>query len=1007
MKKNRIFNYSILYTVLGVLLGFLFPIIAIFLVLEQENMAFSIANLWDIQKTRPLLWIIDSAPLFLGAFAFLIGNRQDGFMRLKNQIDSVSWGDQKSLPDIITELREEIKDRNRIEQIIQKAKLEWESTFDSVSDLIVLTDEQGNIVRCNKAVTDRLGLSFTDLIGKSFVKTFFGEERADLNFNKEIRLPVIPGWFEISSYPTAFEGNLERIIYVIRDVTKQKINELEVNHQKEFFQTLIENSPVAIVTLDLEQHITSCNPAFLNVFGFTKQEVMGRELDLLLTTNNEYEQATQLTQTVLQGGKIHIFGQRFRKDGTLLDMEILGVPVVIGGEHIGALAMYHDVSDLVKARQEAEAADRAKSDFLATMSHEIRTPMNGIMGMTDLVLLTKLTDEQRDYLETARESADALLAIINDILDFAKIESGKLDLEKINFDLRTTVENVVYSLVPRAENKHLEISCFIPLEIPSNLIGDPGRIRQILFNLIGNAIKFTEKGDIVVRAEKIEETETNVSLRFEVSDSGIGIPSERQKAIFEKFTQMDSSTTRKYGGTGLGLAITKQLVELMQGEIGVESDLGKGSTFWFSLTLEKQSDPVGPTPFLNVDFSAYRVLIVDDNRTNRTIMTKSVEGFGCKVVAVVGGQEALTALRAAKKKSNPFDLVLLDMQMPEMDGEGVLNLIKSDPEISDTVVVILTSMGYRGDATRFQDLGCSGYLVKPVKMRQLYEALHTLFVEKSTGRLADKKNILTQHTLSEKIRQKIRILLVEDNLVNQKLGLAILQKAGYPVDLARNGAEAVQAFKFRKYNLVFMDVQMPEIDGLEATQLIRKYEAGESHVPIIAMTAHAMKGDRERCLEAGMDDYLSKPLVSKEVLKKIEDWANIDAFEVVPTGKLLETEKENGKGNAIPFDIDKALNQLGIDRGFLNELLQDFQRDLNYKFDQLNDALQVGDFEKISDLAHNVKGAAATLCADETSKLAKALEIQAKNGELLKCQQLVGLIGQQKDKIDHFLDKRV
>ena len=1003
MKNDQVSHYALIFTVFGVIFGFLFPLIATVLVFEFEHIPFNLANFWSIQRTTPLLWVIDTAPLFLGGFAFLVGNRQDQFAQFKKQM-RLRFGDEdKSLLEIITELREEIENRSRIEQAIEKAKLEWEATFDSVTELIVLTDKKGNIVRCNKTVIDRLGISFADVIGKQFSKIFFGEDAKNQQYDGEIRLSSIPGRFEISNYPTAFGEKLERIVYIIRDITAQKNNELEVTRQKEYFQTLIENSPVATVTLDLEQRIASCNPAFLSVFGFTKQEVMGHDLDTLLAVENEYEKALHLTHTVLQGGKVHFFGQRRRKDGALLDVEILGVPVVIDGEHVGALAMYHDVSDLVQARREAEAADRAKSEFLAIMSHEIRTPMNGIMGMTDLVLTTKLTGEQRDYLETARESADALLAIINDILDFAKIESGKFELEKIDFDLRTTVENTVYSLVPRAENKHLELACFIPLEVPSYLIGDPGRIRQILFNLIGNAIKFTEKGDVVVKVDKIEETERMVFLRFEVSDSGIGIPAERQKAIFEKFTQVDSSTTRKYGGTGLGLAITKQLVEMMGGEIGVESDFGKGSTFWFSLRLEKQPDPASPTPFQDVDLSEYTVLVVDDNNTNRIIMKKSVENFGCNAVEVVGGKEALSVLRSEKEKSNPFDLVLLDMQMPEMDGEDTLCQIKSDPDISDTMVVILTSMGYRGDAARLQDLGCAGYLVKPVKMRQLYDALQTLFIEKSTGKLIEKKSILTQHTLSEQMRQKVRILLVEDNPVNQKLGLAILQKAGYPVELARNGAEAVQAFKFRRYNLIFMDVQMPEMDGLEATRLIRKYEGMDSHTPVVAMTAHAMKGDKERCLEAGMDDYLSKPLEAKAVLDKIEAWAAFDSLATVSSGGKMEPERDK----ETPFDVEKALKQLGIDREFLNELMRDFRMDLNSKFDQLNDVLPTGDFERIASLAHNIKGAAATLCADETFKLAKALEIQARNSEFLKCQQLVEQIGQQKVLIDDFLDRLV
>lgn len=646
----------------------------------------------------------------------------------------------------------------------------------------------------------------------------------------------------------------------------------EMERQKIFFKALVENSPVAIVVLDEEHIIQSCNPAFEKLFGYQEKEILGKNLDQLIAPGRFYEDAQRYTGSVLDGDRIHGFGKRKHKDDHLLHVELFGVPVMVGDKMIGILGLYHDIGELMQAKEDAEAADKAKSEFLANMSHEIRTPMNGIMGMLELVLDTEINEEQRDFLETANASAESLLALINDILDFSKIEAGQLDLDIIDFDLRTTVETTAHTMAHRAEKKGLELACLIDHHIHSFLRGDPGRLRQILVNLIGNAIKFTEEGEVVIYTELVEEKDETVKVKFAVKDTGIGIPLERQETIFQRFQQADSSTTRRYGGTGLGLAISSQLASFMGGGIGLDSKVGEGSTFWFTAVFTKQ--PKGEKPVFTppANLEDVRVLGIDDNETNRIILQQILENYGARVDILEGGREAVRTLQSAEDEGDPYQVVILDMQMPYMDGEETLQEIKSSPVGNWVEVVILTSMGERGDAARLREMGCAGYLVKPVKQRQLIDVIGTVLGQTRQEKKDRKRKLVTRHTVSEHYRRQTKLLLVEDNLVNQKLAVALLSKAGYPVDVVENGKEAVEAVTKNQYTLVLMDVQMPEMDGLEATKTIRAKEAGKEHIPIIAMTAHAMKGDRERCLDAGMDDYLSKPLNHEQLYETIAKW---------------------------------------------------------------------------------------------------------------------------------------
>jgi PAS domain S-box-containing protein len=952
---------------------------------------------WDsIVQTRsayPSDLLLNLFPILLGVAGALLGRWSQRAVQAARELEATVETQTIELKSAGAKLENEARERQRAEILYKASERRYQELFGNVSDLLFVHDMEGHFVSVNPAITRLLGYSADAVIGepiasylaprhKSRVQPYLALIGKKHSVHGRISVVAQDGSEHILECRNAAfveDGQPQYVVGSARDITQQVRAEAGMRRQTQYFETLVRNSPIAIATLDLSGRVSACNPAFETLFGYAAAEVLGQNINALVAP----ESAPGETRADGAGQGVV---QRRRKDGVLVDVNAFEVPVIIRGERVGDLLMYHDVGELVRAHREAEAADRAKSEFLANMSHEIRTPMNGIIGMIELLLDTDVDNEQRDYLKTASDSAHALLTLLNDILDFSKIEARQLDLEVIDFNLRTLLEGVADTLARRAEDKQLELACLIYHDLTTRLRGDPGRLRQILMNLTSNAIKFTHRGEVVLRAEKESETETHVTVKFSVTDTGIGISPEQQRLLFQRFSQADASTTRQYGGTGLGLAISKQLAEIMGGQIGIQSVPGKGSTFWFTAVLAKQVDATKPGPSAPADLHDVRLLVIDDNATNRMILNKMLEGFGCRVTTVASGQEGLHALRVAAQRGDVFRLVVLDMQMPEMDGEQTAQAIKADPAIADSAIVVLTSMGQRGDAARLKALGCSAYLVKPVKQMQLYDALTTVLAQPPSDR--SDIPLVTRHSLAEQKAPGRKILLVEDHPVNRKLALLLLQRGGHEVDTAENGREAVEAVLQHPYDLVFMDVQMPEMDGIEATRLIRAQEPADRRIPIIAMTAHAMQGDRERCLKAGMDDYITKPIQPKELANVIQRWANTDAVrQAEPTPQADERMAADA-----PLNVKSALSTFGEDYGFYMELLTEWIERLPSDIQQLREASALHDPSGVAASAHRLKGVAINFGAQTLGAHATELETLARAGDLTRLPELVAAI---------------
>lgn len=789
---------------------------------------------------------------------------------------------------------------------------------------------------------------------------------------------------------------------------KLAISALEESEER--FRTLIERLPDGIYRSTPQGRFIAVNGAMVKMLGYdSKEEVMALDIPRDLYFSPQERTEALKVQDKPDTSATAVFRLK-RKDGSEVWVEDHGRVVYDNeGRPLYNEGILRDVTERKRAEEllllyaqeiqrknteldatlvAAEAAARAKSEFLANMSHEIRTPMNGIIGMTDLLLDTPLVAEQREYLQAVRSSADALLRIINDILDFSKIEAGKLDLENVDFDVRQVVEGVADSLAHRAAEKDLELICHVDVDVAHQLRGDPGRLRQLLVNLAGNAIKFTEKGEVVVRAEVEKKLNGAVRLRFSVRDTGIGIPPDKVHKVFESFVQADGSTTRKYGGTGLGLSISKQLAILMGGDIWVQSEVGKGSVFYFSADFPA---PVGQKPAKELapaEIDGLRILVVDDNATNRLILLKTLQSFGCRVDSVPDGQSAVDALRAAAA-DDPYRLAMIDMHMPGMDGEATAKAIKGDTVIRNTPLLLLSSIGKPIQARGLVALGFTGFLSKPLKQSQLFDAIVSVLSQEQSPSPEAK---VTEPKSAPAGGSCLRILVAEDNPVNQKVATAMLRKLGHEVHAVENGLEAVEAVRKQRYDLVLMDVQMPVMDGFEATATIRVWEGEKRHTPLIAMTAHAMKGDRERCLAAGMDDYVSKPVREAELRGVLWRWAR-SADAAAPPEANAEP----------PLNLDKLWQVAMDDATFVSELITLFVSDAPKRLTRLREAIRQNDVRQIKEIAHGLRGASSSITAERLADLLLALEAMGESGRLHEAEAMADQAEKEFARLEKFL----
>jgi|GEM_PF-589258 len=776
----------------------------------------------------------------------------------------------------------DITDRKNAEAALQESELRYRSIVENAGEAILIVQD-GKVRFANPQALEWFGYSEEELKSRAYEDFVFIQDHELVvtrrfetlwyrrpAHNVVFRVVRSNGelmWAEANLAPVVWRGR-PAVLVLLEDITQRKKTAEELQQASEFQQLLLATAATAIFTIDAQQAVTDVNEEFCRVTGYTREEVIGRKCYDLFGQPCTHD-------CVLFGveRKEQVFRQQFviyAKDGRQLN--VLKNSTLLrdqGGDVAGGVVSLVDVTELTEARSAAEQASRAKSEFLANMSHEIRTPMNAIIGMTDLALNTELTSEQREYLDAVRISAHSLLSIINDVLDFSKIEAGKLELVDEDFNLRDFLGDIMSGLAGEAHAKGLELACRIRPEVPGDLVGDSARLRQVIVNLLSNAIKFTQSGEIVVRVEEESGTDEAVNLHFQVSDTGIGIPQDKQGAIFTAFEQVDGSMTRTYGGTGLGLAISTQIVALMKGRIWVESRLGQGSSFHFVVPLGLGKP--APTPAISYDPASLKdlpVLVVDDNATNRHILAETLSNWGMRPSTVESGSAALDMLFKAARNGQLFVLALIDCMMPEMNGLELAQRIRSEPNLPAPRLIMLTSAGVGGDIGDCMAAGFSATLPKPVRPSSLFDAiLNALCTTKEEGLCP----MPTPPQAPARSARRLDILLAEDNPINRKLAVRLLEKMGHTVTVAENGRQAVSALERHGFDLVLMDVQMPELDGLDATRTIREQEVATGrHVPIVAMTAHAMKGDRERCMEAGMDDYLSKPINAAELFNAIE-----------------------------------------------------------------------------------------------------------------------------------------
>ncbi len=849
--------------------------------------------------------------------------------------------------------------------------------------IVSITDTSGIIVYANDRFCEISGYSQDELIGKNhrMVKSgihppevfreMWGTIKLGHVWHGEICNRAKTGdfyWVNATIVPLlGSDGQPEQYIGIRTDISDRKRIEAQLCDQLDLVEGLIEAIPLPVYMKDSEGRYMRLNRAFELFFAVDRNKLIGKTLLDLLTPGDSHLHIEKDSELLANGGSQTYETAVHGLDGMSHDTIYRKAALRRRDGHIyGLLGIIIDITDRKKAEVEmqlakeaAEAASQAKSEFLANMSHEIRTPMNGIIGMTDLALDTALTEEQREFLSIVKSSAESLLSIINDILDFSKIEAGKLLVEQISFDLPRVVAETLKTLALRAHEKNIELVFEILPSVPRHVIGDPSRLRQVLVNLIGNAIKFTAAGEIAVRAELTAINGMQTTVQFSVRDTGVGIAPDKQQAIFEAFTQEDTSTTRKYGGTGLGLSISRCLVELMDGHIWLESQLGKGSTFHFTLNLKLDAQPPEPGTS-HINLRGRHILVVDDNSTNCRILSGMLAHWDVTTTITNSGGSALEVLREAPKA---FDCILLDAHMPEMDGYELAGHVRNHLAIT-TPMIMLSSGALRGDAQHCQEVGISGYFSKPISSEELLAALCRVFDITRHDPLLPANQLVTRHALRE-LQRTLDILLVEDHPVNQKLATGLLEKWGHRVTLARNGQEALEIQDKRDFDVILMDMHMPVMGGIEATQEIRTRETDnhQARTPIIAMTAAAMQSDKEACIAAGMDDYLAKPIRAKDLLEKLLAYG----------GRPEDGDKASfNYGDALQLADQETVEIIA------EIFLATWERDL----DQLRRAVGNQDAASAERAAHSLKGTLATFCANPAMRVAADLETRARKHDL-------------------------
>jgi two-component system, sensor histidine kinase and response regulator len=908
-------------------------------------------------------------------------------------------------------------ERSVAEEAARKSEAMFMLISENVGDMISVTEASGKRLYNSPYYSKVLGLPANTTGMDAFheihpddrekVKNIFQETlRTGLGQRLEFRFLLRDGVIRyiesLGNYVKGRRGQPDKIVSISRDITDRKKHEEALQKSEQLWRAVFAAANDAILLVDANHQIIACNQTAEKMYGYSAGELVGKSLDDVRAVQDRVSFMSQLEDALRKGGA-RWEAMHKRKDGAVFPVEVSSKPFDAAGLR-QFVQIIRDITerkqfetDLATARDDALVAARQKAAFLANMSHEIRTPMNGVIGMTNLLLHTSLDSKQRGFAGAIESSAKSLLAIINDVLDFSKIEAGKLAIEKIDFDLHEAVESAVELLAANAYEKGIELITVVRSNVPCKLRGDPYRVRQILTNLVGNAVKFTEKGEIVVSVSRTEETDEDILIRFEVRDTGLGISRETQSRLFKSFSQADDSTTRRYGGTGLGLAISKQLATLMDGEIGVESELGKGSTFWFTIRLQKQpEESLSEIPNTSLALAGLRVLIVDPNNTRRELIREWITNWKMQAEPVDNGTDAMASLKRATEKGAPFSLAVLDYNMTESDGLSLATCIKSDPKTASTRVILLNSLACNISSESLSAAGIDETLSKPVRQSRMFDCIATVMSNKheqaGTEKMSNRKP--TGSNLPAASASAPRILLAEDNIINQTVALGQLEQLGYTADVANNGCQVLDELENKSYDIILMDCQMPAMDGYEATRRIRateisRAESGKSVTPvyIIAMTAHAMQGDREKCLAAGMNDYISKPVDEDQLrtaLKRCQD---------------SKARAEDPKSNdAVPPSKIVDVNWLSkITRGNAaktREIVDLYLKQSIELMAALESAVAAGSTDEIQQVAHKFGGSSSTCGMVGIAVPLQQLEEMARENNLSCAPQLTSQIQQ-------------